>query len=109
MRRRAQATLGSFRAAAGDSSGARRWARMAESGSYKDHHVVYALGATYAQLGDQEESLRWLTRASDTGMPCYPWFERDSLLSPLRGNGKFRAFMGELRKRWEETRVRYGG
>ena len=58
-------------------------------GSELDHHVAYSVGATLVQLGDVNASLRWLTRAADTGFPCYPWFERDSLLDPLRKHPQF--------------------
>jgi class 3 adenylate cyclase/TolB-like protein len=109
MRRRAQASLASFRAAAGDRARALEWARQAESGPYKDHHVAYALGVAYAQLGQPAEALRWLTRAADTGIPCYPWFERDPLLKPLRGDAQFRAFIADLRKQWEAAKARYAG
>jgi hypothetical protein len=49
-----------------------------------DHHVAYSTVVAYAQLGQLEEALRWLSRAVDSGFPCYPWFEQDPLLEPLR-------------------------
>ena len=49
-------------------------------GSYRDHHVAYALGAAYAQLGMPKEALERLTEARSTGFECLPWFERDPLL-----------------------------
>ncbi len=108
MLRRAQATLASFRAAAGDRPAAREWLGRVESAAYKDHHVVYALGAAYAQLGQKEEARRWLARAAETGFPCYPWFDRDPLLEPLRNDSWFRGFMKNLRESWEATAARYG-
>jgi tetratricopeptide (TPR) repeat protein len=109
MQRRAQATLASFRAAAGDQATARGWLSRVEGAAYKDHHVVYALGATYAQLGEKEEARRWLARAAETGFPCYPWFDRDPLLEPLRKDAWFRGFIKNLREGWEATAARYGG
>jgi class 3 adenylate cyclase/TolB-like protein len=109
MLRRAQATMASFRAGAGDEATARGWLGRVEAAAYKDHHVAYALGATYAQLGEKEEARRWLARAAETGFPCYPWFDRDPLLEPLRNDAWFRGFMKNLREDWEAAAARYGG
>jgi hypothetical protein len=73
-------------------------------GSELDHHVAYSVGAALAQLGDVNASLRWLTRAADTGFPCYPWFERDSLLDPLRKHPQFVELLGRLRTAHEQMR-----
>ena len=77
---RAQASLASIEAAAGMRDQALARATAVARGSYMDHHVAYSLGAAFAQLGQTSESIAWLQRAVDTGFPCYPWFERDTLL-----------------------------
>ena len=105
--RRAQATLASFLAARHERKLAQDLLRMVTSGSYMDHHVAYSTGAAYAQLGQLEEARRWLSRAADSGFPCYPWFEQDLLLHPLRDDPEFRAFMGKLRRSWEDAKSRY--
>jgi TolB-like protein len=105
---RAQATLASFLAARGDKAEAAALVRIVTSGRSMDHHVAYALGAAYAQLGDRSAALRWLIQAADTGFPCHPWYVRDPLLDPLRGDPEFERFMGQLRASWEAARVRYG-
>ncbi|MGH7446449.1 MAG: hypothetical protein ACRELT_02745, partial [Longimicrobiales bacterium] len=94
---RAQASLASVEAAIGMRNQAR--ARIAEvvGGSYMDHHVAYSLGAALAQLGDLNESLTWLQRAADTGFPCYPWFERETLLTPMRREPGFVRLLDRLR------------
>ena len=81
---RAQASLASIEAAAGMRDQALARATAVARGSYMDHHVAYSLGAAFAQLGQTSESIAWLQRAVDTGFPCYPWFERDTLLDPIR-------------------------
>ncbi|HKH71131.1 MAG TPA: winged helix-turn-helix domain-containing protein, partial [Vicinamibacterales bacterium] len=81
---RAQASLASIEAAIGMHNEARSRVVEIMRGSELDHHVAYSVGAALAQLGDVDASLRWLQRAADTGFPCYPWFERDPLLDPLR-------------------------
>lgn len=105
--RRAQATLASFLAARGEAAEARKLIHGVTSASYMDHHVAYALGAAYAQLGVPTEALRWLTQARSTGFPCYPWFEHDPLLGPMKRSPAFRLLLEELRRSWETARVRH--
>ena len=71
------------------------------------HHGAYGLGTAYAQLGDPTAALRWLSQAAATGFACYPWYQRDPLLDPIRTDSGFAAFMGELRRSWEDTRAKY--
>lgn len=106
--RRAQATLASFLAARGEQDRARELIRRAASATYLDHHVAYALGAAYAQLRMPSDALRWLIQARATGYPCLPWYERDPLLAPLRGDTAFRQFEQELKRSWETARARHG-
>jgi hypothetical protein len=75
-----------------------------ERGSYMDHHVAYSLGAVWAQLGHAEASVRWLRQAADSGFPCYPWFARDSLLNPVRGEPAFRELMAYVEAQRKATR-----
>ena len=101
---RAQASLASIEAAVGMHNQAR--ARIGDilRGSEFDHHVAYSLGAALAQLGDVTASLRWLKRAADTGFPCYPSFERDSLLDPLRKHPQFVELLAHLKTAHEQIR-----
>ena len=103
---RAQASLASIEAALGMRSEAR--ARISEvlRSADMDHHVAYSLGAAFAQLGDAGGSLRWLEQAADTGFPCYPWFERDTLLDPIRRQAGFVRLLDRLRDTHEQTRRR---
>ena len=75
-------------------------------GSGLDHHVAYSVGAALAQMGDVNAGLAWLERAADTGFPCYPWFERDTLLEPLRRHAGFVRLLGRLRDGHEQVRRR---
>ena len=94
---RAQASLASIEAGLGMRQEAR--ARISEvlRSLDMDHHVAYSLGAALAQLGDTDESLKWLVQAADTGFPCYPWFERDALLDPMRRHPGFVGLLTRLR------------
>ena len=101
---RAQASLASIEAASGMHDEAK--GRIVEiiRGSDLDHHVAYSIGAALAQLGDVSASLQWLKRAADTGFPCYPWFERDRLLDPVRKEPQFVELLGRLRTAHEQMR-----
>ena len=106
--RRAQATLASFLAARGEKHRARVLLSDVVNGGYMDHHVAYSLGAAYVQVADPIEARRWLASAVNTGFPCYPWFERDPMLDPLRNDPEFQHLMAELRSRWDSAKSRYG-
>ena len=94
---RAQASLASVEAATGLRNAARDRANAIAHGSYIDHHVAYSLGAAYAQLGEPREAIAWLRRAVDNGFPCYPWFQRDPLLEPIRQDPEFVRLLTAMR------------
>ena len=94
---RAQASLASVEAALGMRDQARARIAAIERGPDMDHHIAYSVGATMAQLGDASTSLTWLERAADTGFPCYPWFEKDPMLDPIRSDPGFVRLLERLR------------
>ena len=106
--RRAQATLASFVAARGEKARAEALVLAASAEGYMDHHVAYSLGVAYVQLGRRDEALRWLRQAANTGFPCYPWFARDPLLQPIRGDAEFKRFLDQLHMSYESAWSRYG-
>jgi tetratricopeptide (TPR) repeat protein len=103
---RAQASLASVEAALGMREQARARIADLERGQDMDHHIAYSLGAAAAQLGDASASLTWLERAADTGFPCYPWFEKDPLLDPVRRDPGFVRLMARLRVAYGEAEKR---
>ena len=105
----ARATLAAIRAARGTSSEARALAERVASEPELIHHGAYGLGTAYAQLRDPTTALRWLSQAARTGFPCYPWYERDPLLDPIRDDSRFANFMSDLRRSWEDARAKYAG
>jgi TolB-like protein len=105
---RGRAILASFLAAAGDGKAAALLDTL-KSSQYMDHHVAYSMAIAYAQLGRFDEAREWLRRSIETGFACYPWFERDPLLEPLRRDAGSRALFDELKRRWEAVRLRYEG
>jgi TolB-like protein len=104
--RRAQAVLSSFLAARVEKAPAETLLRNVVSG-YMDHHVAYSVGATHAQLGNPSEARRWLAQAFETGLACYPWYQRDPLLEPLRRDPEFQRFLEGFRKSWESAKIRF--
>jgi tetratricopeptide (TPR) repeat protein len=61
------------------------------------HHAAYFAAGAMARMRRAEESVHWLRDAARTGFPCYPFFERDSNLDPIRQDPQFKAFMIEMR------------
>src|SRR5262245_2068264 len=105
--RRAQAGLASLLARRRAGSEARALVQAILEGGYTDHHIAYSLGATYAQLGEFPEAVRWLSDASRTGLPCYPWYVRDPLLDPLRNDHAFQQILERLQGSWQTLFARY--
>jgi len=105
---RARAALASFLAHKGEREEAEALiAMVVGKEGYVDHHVAYSLGAAYAQLGQPEQAASWLTKAMETGFPCYPWFERDPLLDPVRQDPRVSRVLTQLRQSWEAAKSRY--
>jgi len=72
------------------------------------HHVANLVADIYAQLNKPEQAVAWLEETAATGFPCYPFFERDPGLDPIRDNPRFVAFMQKLKPQWEYLRATYG-
>jgi hypothetical protein len=72
------------------------------------HHYTYNAGRIYALGGKSEEALKWLRITANEGFPCYPLFERDSFLDPIRKDPAFIQFMAEMKTRWEGYRREFG-
>jgi serine/threonine-protein kinase len=105
---RARAALASFLAHRGEQEEAEALIGMVlGKGGYVDHHVAYSLGAAYAQLGQPEQAASWLAKAGETGFPCYPWFERDPLLDPVRQDPRVSRVLTQIRQAWEAAKSRY--
>jgi DNA-binding winged helix-turn-helix (wHTH) protein/tetratricopeptide (TPR) repeat protein len=100
---RSGAALASILAAQGEGAAARRRLVGLLARDYRDHHVAYSLGATYAQLGEMDNAVRWLQTAADTGFPCLTWFERDPLLEPIRRRPEFAELHAYVRSRRESS------
>jgi len=72
------------------------------------HHDANDVADVYARLNRPEEAVAWLEKAVATGFPCYPYFERDHALDPIRKHKRFVAFMLKLKPQWEYFKSTYG-
>lgn len=104
---RAQAALAAVVAARHDRQQAKALLQKVIAGAAMDHHVAYDIASTYSQLGEFSASRNWLVRAAQTGFPCYPWFQQDPLLAPLRADPESRSTFSALRQSWKEVEARY--
>lgn len=105
---RAKAALASILAARGERTRAMTMTREIQSDTGLDHHVYYSLGATFAQLGNAAEAIRWLERAAASGFSCGTWFAKDPLLAPVRDEGGYRKIQADIERRVAEFRATYG-
>lgn len=69
------------------------------------HHAQYDVACTYAQLGEIDLAMTWLTDAATNGFPCGAYFERDRLLDPVRADARF----GSLQRSVEHERAACAG
>ena len=65
------------------------------------HHIYHNLAGASALMGENGEAVKWLVKAAENGLPCYPLFNRDLNLEGLKGHPGFDALMLELKKKWE--------
>ena len=72
------------------------------------HHYTYYVARVFAQGGKSEEALKWLRFTATNGFPCYPLFERDPYLDPIRRNPEFAKFLAEMKEQWEGYRQNFG-
>lgn len=82
----------------------RALAKGAESVSKSEvhpHHAWHLIACAESLLGDISQSLYWLRRTSEEGMPCYPWFARDPWLENLRKDERGAAYFEDLKRRFD--------
>jgi hypothetical protein len=53
------------------------------------HHTAYNIACAYSLMNKPEQAIKWLQEAADDGFPCYPLFESDPYLNPLREDSRF--------------------
>ena len=104
----AHATSAILLARRGDRAGAERAideAIRAGKGLGHFHHAELDIACAYAAMGRKAEALEWLRRTARDGYPCYPLFQKNPLLDPLREDPGFGSFLEEMRTSWERYRA----
>ena len=104
---RSQAVLAAVLAATGQKAAAEALVETLQRSPSMDHHIAFSLGEAFAQLGKPDKAVTWLRSSVDDGFPCYPWFEADPLLEPIRRDPGYQKLMTELRDHFETARSRY--
>jgi TolB-like protein/DNA-binding winged helix-turn-helix (wHTH) protein/Flp pilus assembly protein TadD len=69
------------------------------------HHTAYAVGSAYALMNNPQQALKWLRRAADDGLPCYPMYENDPILNNLRKDSHFIEFLAQQKRQWEQYKA----
>ncbi len=72
------------------------------------HHYAYYVARVFAQGGKSKEALKWLRYTVENGFPCYPLFERDPYLNPIRKDPQFTKFLAELKAQWQGYKQQFG-
>jgi DNA-binding winged helix-turn-helix (wHTH) protein/TolB-like protein len=67
VEQRGDALRAGFMAARGERRESLTLVQRVQSRPYRDHHVAYSLGAAYAGLGNNDEAMRWLQQAAQSG------------------------------------------
>ncbi len=96
-------TMAVIAAHAGDAAAAEREIAVAlrKQGRSHFHHASYNLATAFALLGRKKDALAWLIETAESGMPCYPLFEKDPFLDNLRSDPDFQAFLSRQRAQWK--------
>ncbi len=76
--------------------------RARNSRSY--HHVTYDFACAYALAGKPRETVEWLRRTVEYGMPDYTLFDSDPLLERARHDPEFIQFMQDFKPRWDDLK-----
>ena len=82
----------------------KHYAKSAEGcikGELHPHHAYHLIACSESVLGDIGQSLYWLRRTCDEGMPCFTWFNTDPLLYNLRMDKRGQAYLVDLKRRYD--------
>lgn len=92
----ARLSLAVVTAREGDKRQARKIINAVRAGSDIEKTNPSALAGAYAQLGEPEEAMTWLTRAADAHEGGFAEVQVDPLLLPLAGNDAFHALLARF-------------
>ena len=69
------------------------------------HHTAYNIACAYSLMNKPEQAINWLQAAADNGFPCYPLFDREPYLNPVREDPRFTTLMMRLKEQWTNYKV----
>ena len=64
-----------------------------------DSVLLYNVACNFATLGEVEESIGFLTRATEHGTVSAAWMRNDTDLASLRGDARFQALLKQLEEK----------
>ena len=68
------------------------------------HHAQFSIACAYARLGRKAESMEWLRKTAENGMPNYPLFRNDPNLKSLQGDPEYERLLASLQADWTRRR-----
>lgn len=80
-----------------------------EDSGVSDAEGMYKMAQAFAVLGDKASALHMLRHSIGGGFFCYPYFESDPLLQPIRGETEFQILLNEARSRHEQFQKTFFG
>jgi serine/threonine protein kinase/Flp pilus assembly protein TadD len=94
----------------GEKTNAERLIKQALRGKSRlhTHHTWHYVAAAYALIGKFDAAVEILSRASQTGLPCYPAFRNDPYLASLRDHIPFQRLLDDLKQEWIGYRTEFG-
>jgi TolB-like protein len=72
------------------------------------HHMMHAVAAGYAVLGNKTRAIPLLGKASEAGLPNYPLFRDDPHFQPCGQTPAFLRLMAKLKREWEGYTQEFG-
>lgn len=75
-----------------------------ESYTFNDGEGLFYVAEIYARLGIPESAFRMLERSVAAGFWCFPAFERDPYLAPLRQEARWRELLNRVRARHQSIK-----
>lgn len=83
-------------------------AKVEDSG-VSDSEGMYKLAQAFAVLGDRASALHMLRHSIGGGFFCFPYFQSDPLLQPIRGEAEFENLLNQARSRHEQFQKTFFG
>ena len=74
-----------------------KWAMRAVSIDPDDSYIIYGIACNYSRLGEIDEAIYYLEKASRNGFAHWEWVENDTDLDPIRDDPRFEAIIDRMK------------